>query len=109
MPLDFFLHKHEAVRILTQRVEYFNQQYRLPYTKIVVRNQKTRWGSCSRKGTLSFNYRLSQMSDELRDYVVVHELCHVGQFNHSHKFWELVAQTIPDYKNIRKKLKAIRM
>jgi predicted metal-dependent hydrolase len=104
---DFMLHKEESLRILSQRTQELNQAYHFSYTKIVVRNQKTRWGSCSRHGVINFNYRLASMPDEVRDYVIVHELCHLKQFNHSQNFWDLVKQTMPNYKEIKKKLKGL--
>ena len=104
---DFVAHKDEALRILSERTKELNQVYHFSYTKIVVRNQKTRWGSCSRYGVINFNYRLAYMPDEVRDYVIVHELCHLKQFNHSKNFWDLVRQTVPDYKEIKKKLKGL--
>ncbi|MGN1148530.1 MAG: M48 family metallopeptidase [Lachnospiraceae bacterium] len=71
------------------------------YTKITIRNQKTRWGSCSQTGTLSFNYRLMMAPPAVIDYVIVHELCHLTHMNHSKAFWNKVANVMPDYK-IRK-------
>ena len=68
---------------------------------------KTRWGSCSKKGTLNFNYKIALLSPELRDYIIVHELCHLGEFNHSSKFWLLVEKTVPNYKTLRKQIKQI--
>jgi len=104
---DFLLHKDEALRILSERTCHLNQSYNFSYTKIVVRNQKTRWGSCSRHGVINFNYRLAYMPDDVRDYVIVHELCHLEQFNHSKAFWDLVKQTVPEYTNLKKKLKGL--
>ncbi len=68
---------------------------------------KTRWGSCSKKKNLNFNARIAQLPDHLIDYVIVHELCHLIEFNHSAKFWALVAQTIPDPQNCRRELRHI--
>lgn len=104
---DFIRHKKEALKILSERVIYLNQFYAFTYKKIIVKNQKTRWGSCSRKGTLSFNYRLAFMPDHIRDYVVIHELCHLRQFNHSRAFWDLVALKAPDYKKIRSEIRKL--
>jgi predicted metal-dependent hydrolase len=69
------------------------------------RNQKARWGSCSRRGSINLNWRLILLPPELLDYVVVHELCHLEQPDHSAKFWSLVGQIMPDYKQLRKKLR----
>ncbi len=99
--------KKEALTLATTRLTHFNTHYKLPYKKISIRNQKTRWGSCSRSGTLSFNYRIACMSPELADYIIVHELCHVQHMNHSPRFWKLVAETIPDYVARRKALRAV--
>ncbi|PID51680.1 MAG: metal-dependent hydrolase, partial [Candidatus Moraniibacteriota bacterium] len=74
-----------------------------------IRNQKTRWGSCGSNGNLHFNCQLLCVRDALIDYVVVHELCHLKEMNHSPRFWDLVAQTMPDYKTLRKELRRVTM
>ncbi len=94
----------EALTLLYDRLEYFGRAYGVTWARVTIRNQKTRWGSCSRQGNLSFNYRLLFLPPRLRDYVVVHELCHLKEFNHSPKFWTLVAQTFPDYRSLRQEL-----
>ena len=66
--------------------------------RITIREQKTRWGSCSRKGNLNFNWKLIKAPGEALDYVVIHELCHLYEFNHSPRFWQMVAKIQPDYK-----------
>lgn len=73
--------------------------------KIFIKNSRTRWGSCSSKGNLNFNYRLSLLPAHLAHYVIVHELCHLREFNHSQRFWDLVALTVPEYKACREELK----
>lgn len=98
-------HKKYARKIFEARVAYFQQFTGGNYTSITIRDQKTRWGSCSGRGTLSFNWRLILAPPEILDYVVVHELCHLTHMNHSKKFWELVGSVIPDYKAKRKWLK----
>jgi predicted metal-dependent hydrolase len=103
---DFKIYKKTALDLAKQRLEYFNKFYNFKYTKVSIRNQKTRWGSCSRRGTLVFNYKIALLPLEIADYIIVHELCHLGEFNHSRNFWTLVAQTIPNYKEIRRKLKS---
>jgi len=95
----------KARLLIIERLEYFNSIYKFKYASVSIRDQKTRWGSCSKRGGLNFNYRLLYVAPEVRDYVVVHELCHLKEFNHSVNFWKLVAQEIPDYQNLRNKLK----
>lgn len=97
--------KREALALVTSRLKHFNQAYGFTYHKVTIRNQKTRWGSCSRKGNINFNYKLVLLVPELADYVVVHELCHLGAFNHSAAFWKLVAQTLPEHREYRARLK----
>ena len=87
------------------RLSHFNQYYGFSYSRVFIRNQKTRWGACSAKGNLGFNYRIAFLPPELADYVIVHELCHLGQFNHSRAFWELVEQQIPNHKELRHELR----
>ena len=101
---QFLEYKEEARELARRRIEYFNQMYGFKFNTISIRNQKTRWGSCSRKGNLNFNYKIALLPARLSDYIIVHELCHLGEFNHSSKFWNLVAQTIPDYSARRKEL-----
>lgn len=98
-------HKKYARKIFEAKVAYYNQFTGGNYTSITIRDQKTRWGSCSGRGTLSFNWRLILAPPEILDYVVVHELCHLTHMNHSKEFWELVESVIPDYKTKRKWLK----
>jgi predicted metal-dependent hydrolase len=75
------------------------------YGRITIRNQKTRWGSCSGKGNLNFNCLLMLAPPEVLDYVVVHELCHRREMNHSPRFWALVEQVLPDWRQRRQWLK----
>jgi predicted metal-dependent hydrolase len=97
--------RKEAKKIVQERLEYFNKFYQLPYGRVTIKNQKSRWGSCSIKRNLNFNYRIALISPELQDYLVVHELCHLKEFNHSENFWNLVEQQIPNYKQLRRELR----
>ena len=106
---DYLINKEIARKIITIKINYLNSFYRFDVGKIAIRNQKTRWGSCSRRGNLNFNYRLIYLPPSLLDYVIVHELCHLKEFNHSPQFWKLVALTISDYKIVRKELRKLRL
>ena len=90
--------RERAKSVLAQRTAYFARQIGVTYGRITVRDQKTRWGSCSQTGNLNFNFRLILAPSEVLDYVVVHELCHRRQMNHSTQFWQEVAQVLPDYR-----------
>jgi predicted metal-dependent hydrolase len=96
-PHHFNVHKEQARAFVHERLAYWNQFYQYSYGKVAIRNQSSRWGSCSAHGNLNFNYRIALLPLELADYVIVHELCHLKEFNHSPRFWALVAQTMPDY------------
>jgi predicted metal-dependent hydrolase len=105
---DYLRYKVELEKIVQQRLEFFNRHYNLQYQRITIRDQKTRWGSCSSKGNLNFNYKILFLSPEVRDYIIVHELCHLKEMNHSRRFWNLVAETIPNYVELRKELKGVK-
>ena len=99
--------KEQALQLVEERLHHFNKHYQLPVGTIRIRNQSTRWGSCSRHGNLSFNYRIITLSSQVADYLVVHELCHIAELNHSQKFWNLVAETISSYAALRRAIHKI--
>lgn len=104
---EYRMKRETARQVVTKRVYHFTKVYAVSWQRISIRNQKTRWGSCSRRGGLSFNYRLLFLPPHLRDYVIVHELCHLLEFNHSPHFWQLVAKAFPDYKELRRELRLL--
>ena len=95
----------QAKAELPDRVRHFAAMMGVTYGNITIRAQHTRWGSCSSKGNLNFNCLLMLMPPEVRDYVIVHELCHRKEMNHSQKFWAEVEKVLPDYKPHKKWLK----
>ncbi len=95
----------EAKRDIPIRVKAFAEKMNVSYGRITIKNQKTRWGSCSSKGNLNFNCLLMLAPEEVRDYVVIHELAHRKQMNHSAAFWKEVETMMPEYKERRAWLK----
>ena len=98
-------YKEAARRLVHERIVELNSAYNFRFSRITIRNQKRLWGSCSKDGGLNFNYRVLFLPLELRDYIIVHELCHLREMNHSARFWELVGWTIKDPKKVRKQFK----
>lgn len=94
---------------ITGRVEYFAPLVGVTYNRIFIKEQKTRWGSCSSLGNLNFNWKLILLDEELLDYVVVHELAHRKQMNHSQAFWAEVERVLPDYRARRRRLRECRV
>jgi predicted metal-dependent hydrolase len=86
-----------ATRELPPRVWELAAEQGLRVNRVTVRNQRSRWGSCSRNATISLNWRILQAPDHVRDYLVLHELMHLRQMNHSAKYWKEVAKACPDY------------
>ena len=104
---EYEKYKEVAREYARQRLEYFNQFYGFKWNTISIKNTSTRWGSCSKQGNLNFSYKIALIAPELSDYIIVHELCHLGELNHSKAFWNLVAKIIPDYKKLRKQIKLL--
>ncbi|MFH0950889.1 MAG: SprT family zinc-dependent metalloprotease [bacterium] len=102
---NFLQYKEQARSLIKDRLSHYNQLYKFKVRGFAIRNQQTRWGSCSGKSQLNFNYRLVFLPTDLVDYIIVHELCHLSEMNHSSKFWHLVEQTVPDHKLRRRQLK----
>lgn len=102
---DYLEKKENALALVEERLNYFNSFYNFPIGGITIKNQKSRWGSCSSKGNLNFNYKIVYLPEVLADYIVVHELCHLKEMNHSSRFWARVAEMVPDWKERRKQLK----
>ena len=94
-----------AAQMLAEKTAHFAKEMGVTYGRITIREQKTRWGSCSVRGNLNFNWKLALMPEEILDYVVVHELAHRREMNHSSRFWAEVERIMPDYKRRRKWLK----
>ena len=101
--------RQRAKEKLRERVEYYASEMGVTYNRIFIKEQKTRWGSCSSSGNLNFNWKLILIDEELLDYVVVHELAHRKQMNHSQQFWQEVEKILPDYKERRRRLKEFRL
>lgn len=104
-PEDFIKRKKDARHLVKQKITQWNRIYDFDFKKFTIRNQKSRWGSCSHRKVLNFNYKLVYLPEPLADYLIVHELCHLKEMNHSHRFWAEVSRAIPDYTLRRRKLK----
>ena len=99
------LYRDKAREIFEQKVSYYAQMMGVSYGRIAIRDQKTRWGSRSGEGNLNFNWRLIFAPAGVLDYVVVHELAHRKEMNHSPRFWRVVEDTMPEYRKYQKWLK----
>lgn len=97
--------REKARELVTKRIQHYAPIIGVSYGQITIRMQRTRWGSCSNNGNLKFNCLLALVPSEVLDYVVVHELCHLKELNHSKRFWSEVSNVLPDYKVQKKWLK----
>ena len=95
----------QASRELPSRLLELAARFGLTVSRISIRNQRWRWGSCSRQGHICLNWRLVDMPADVRDYVLIHELMHLRRMDHSPKFWALVAAACPDYQRARRWLR----
>ncbi len=105
----YIKHKEAGRAFIHSRLAIFNTHYRFVYKRVAIKNQRSCWGSCSEHGNLNFNYKLAFLPSHIADYVIVHELCHLAELNHSPRFWSLVSQKCPEYKNCRTELKTMTM
>lgn len=94
-------YRRRAQTVIAERLAHWNVHYGYTWTRVAIKEQKTRWGSCSRRGSLNFNWRLLLAPLPVLDYVVIHELCHLKEPNHAPRFWALVAHTCPDHREWR--------
>ncbi len=101
------LYKKQALAFTESRTMHFARLYGVEYGKVTIRAQKSRWGSCSRKGNLSFNYKIALLPREIADYIVVHEVCHLLQFDHSRNFWREVEKAVPQHKLLRAQMRKL--
>ncbi len=111
-----YLAQKVKTRLLVQdRIKYFIEKYQKlgidlkPSGRIAIRDSKTRWGSCSSKGNLNFHWKLGVIPTHLSDYVIVHELCHLKEFNHSTEFWNLVELVCPQYREYKAELRFVHL
>ncbi|HEX2306124.1 MAG TPA: SprT family zinc-dependent metalloprotease [Nitrososphaeraceae archaeon] len=98
-------YREQTKKLLDNKVPFFGKELSISYGKVRVRNQKSRWGSCSKGGNLNFNLLLSSLPINVIDYIIIHELFHLVEFNHSDHFWKLVEHAFPSYKGCRNWLK----
>lgn len=98
-------YRHQAERLIKQRTSELCRRLGVTHGRLTIRGTKTRWGSCSQKGNLNFNWKLMMVPEPVIDYVVIHELAHLKEMNHSKKFWSLVAEHCPRWREHRKWLK----
>lgn len=102
---EYKARREAARRLVHERLLFWNSFYHFKYNRVAIKNTRSLWGSCSRRGNLNFSYALVHLPRELADYVVVHELCHLREANHGPRFWALVAKAIPDYARRRRELR----
>ncbi len=104
-PKEEAVYRAQAAEVFARKAAYYAERMNVTFNKITIRDQKTRWGSCSSKGNLNFNWRLVLAPVPVLDYVVIHELAHCREMNHSSRFWDIVGEMMPDYRIYRKWLR----
>lgn len=96
----------KALELVQKKVKKYNRKLGFKFSAINIKDQKTCWGSCSKKKNLNFNWRIVLLPDHLADYIVVHELCHLKEFNHSRRYWNLVQSILPNHQELVNDLKS---
>ena len=99
--------KKQAKEIIEERIVYFSRRLNLKHSSSKIMNNKTRWGTCSKGGEIALNWRAIMIEPKLLDYIVIHEFCHLLEFNHSRAFWALVEAVLPNWRDLRKQLKQL--
>lgn len=102
---DYLRHREHCRSFVHACLKRHNQIYNFQYHRVSIKNLSSRWGSCSENGNLNFNYKIVHLPGDLAEYIVVHELCHLGELNHSSRYWQLVSRTIPDHREHRRHIK----
>lgn len=105
-PISFEDNKETASKLVLRIIKKFNKIYDLKYNKITIKDHKTKWGSCSKKGNLNFNYRIVFLPKRLAEYIIVHELCHLKELNHCRQYWNLVKKALPNHQDLIHELKS---
>lgn len=103
----YLQHKEVARRLVHERLLHYNQHYQYEWNRVAIRNQRRCWGSCTSLKNLNFSYRILFLPPDIADYIIVHELCHLEALHHQQSFWDLVAETIPNYQECVQNLRAI--
>jgi len=103
----FLFNRGRARELVKQKLGLWSSVHGFEYRRVTIKQLKSRWGSCSADGSLSFNYKILFLPEEVQDYIVVHELCHLWELNHSLRFWGLVGDLLPGYKEVRRSLKEL--
>lgn len=99
--------KERAREFVCQKIEQFKLFYPFSFGRVSIKNNTSKWGSCSRQKNLNFHYKILYLPECMADYLIVHELCHLKEMNHGPRFWQLVSQQIPEYKVVRRNLRLI--
>lgn len=103
----FLFNRGRARKLVKDKLARWNEVYNFEFRRIGIKQLKSRWGSCSSDSNLSFNYKLLFLPEQIQDLIIVHELCHLRERNHSKAFWDLVYLTQPDFKRLTKQIKKL--